>query len=54
MKLNFLKTPFCNEESSINLLHSDEQLNSDTENIKIKQQLNSKQSEQSEFDLLIY
>ena len=37
-----------NEENYINLLHSDELLNSNTKNIKIKQQLKSKQSEPSE------
>ena len=47
-KLNFLKNPLHNEENYINLLHSDKLLNSNTKNIKIKQQLKSKQSEPSE------
>ena len=37
-----------NKENYINLLHSHELLNSNTENIKIKEQLKSKQSEPSE------
>ena len=37
-----------NEENYINLLHADELLNSNTKNIKIKEQLKSKQSEPSE------
>ena len=48
-KLNFLKNPLYNEENYINLLHSEELLNSrNTENIKIKEQLKSKPSEPSE------
>ena len=47
-KLNVLKNPLHNEENYINLLHSDELLHSNTENIKIKEQLKSKQSEPSE------
>ena len=37
-----------NEKNYINLLHADELLNSNTKNIKIKEQLKSKQSEPSE------
>ena len=40
-KLNFLKNPLYNEEYYINLLHSDELLNSNTENIRIKERLKS-------------
>ena len=40
-KLIFLKNPLYNEENYINLLHSDELLNSNTENIRIKEQLKS-------------
>ena len=37
-----------NGKNYINLLHADELLNSNTKNIKIKEQLKSKQSEPSE------
>ena len=48
LKLNFFKNPLYNEENYVNLLHFDELLNSNTENIKIKEQLKLKQSEPSE------
>ena len=47
-KLNFFKNLLYNEEKYINLLHFDELLNSNTKNIKIKEQLKSKQSQPSE------
>ena len=48
-KLNVLKNPLYDGEKYINLLHSDELLNSrNSENFKIKEQLKSKQSEPSE------
>ena len=37
-----------NEENYINLLHSDDVLNSNIENVKVKEQLKSKESEPSE------
>ena len=47
-KLHFLKNPLYDEENYINLLHSGELLNSNTEKKKIKEHLKLKQSEPSE------
>ena len=41
-KLNFLKNPLYNEENYINLLHSDELVNSNTKNIKIMETIKIK------------
>ena len=48
LKLKFLKKRLYNEENYINLLHSDELLNSNTKDIKIIEQLKLKPSEPSE------